>query len=58
MDGHIRLNLGNIGVITLVSVLGLGTVLILIDYFKKQNVPVVSHLAVGGDKFLSGKVAA
>lgn len=58
MDGHLRVSLGNVSVIAIVAVLGVGVTLILINYFKGLNVPLISKLAVGGDQFLQGKVAA
>ena len=48
MDGHIRVSLGNIAVITLVAVLGVGITLIVLNYFADKDVPGVSHLSVGG----------
>ena len=58
MDGHISVSLGNIAVITVVAVLGVGITLIVLNYFADKNVPGVSHLSVGGLHYLNGKVAA
>lgn len=58
VDGHIRVSLGNIAVITVIAVLGVGATLIVLNYFKDKSVPVVSHLSIGGYQFLNGKVAA
>lgn len=57
MDGHVRISLGNVAVITAIAVLGVGVTKILVNYLKDQQIPVISHLAVGGDTFLDGKVS-
>lgn len=54
MDGHIRWNLTNLGAVMLVSVLGIGLTVIVINYFSGTSVPILSHLSRGGQVFLSG----
>lgn len=58
MDGHIRVNLTNIAVITVIATIGVGVTMLILNYFADKNVPVVSHLSVGGKQFISGRVAA
>lgn len=51
-SSHIELNLGNILVVTLLSVLGTGFVAWSSNYLARTEIPVVSQLAIGAQNYL------
>lgn len=54
MAEHIRFNLGNIAVISFIAILALGIAVWGLRFVSNTNIPVVSHLAVGGRTFIGG----
>lgn len=55
---HIRLNLGNIVIITGVSLLGGAAVLAGFHYLSNKDIPVFSGLARGSNDFLASATTA
>ena len=49
---HIELNAGNVFAIMILGVIGTGAAMWTFDYLSHKNIPVLSHLAVGGKYWL------
>ena len=49
---HIALNAGNVFSIMVLSVIGTGAAMWTFDWLSHHNIPILSHLAVGGKYWL------